>query len=191
MNEFITSMLVLAAEFGAIIIALFLIVMTLLYFRRRKEAGMANIFTKRYRETTMNRKENLGKEISEIYSLDGDVGEDYAIKILKNERNIFANVLRIFRGDDKSVILNFQDDLSNLSGTYHELASISNKHATINEAADAEPNENNLDDMTSELNVLREENKRLKEDLKKSLENVDYLQTQYTELFDKTKQNIN
>jgi hypothetical protein len=153
--------------------------------------GMANEFTARYRETSKSRRENLGKEIAEIFSVDDNEGENFAVKILNNERKLCSNALRIFRGKDKSLILTFQDELANLSGAYHELAAIGNKQVIINEQHEPSLNEDNLEKLTSELNVLREENSRLKEDLKKSLENVDYLQTQYTELFDKTKNRQN
>jgi len=148
---------------------------------------MANEFTQRYRESSKLRKEKLGKEISEIFSLDGDEGADFAARILNNERKLCSNALRIFRGKDKSLILTFQDELANLSGAYHELATVGNKQVIINEQSEVPSSGNDLDSVTAEVNVLREENSRLKEDLKKALENVDYLQTQYTELFDKTK----
>jgi hypothetical protein len=187
MSEFITSTLIIAAEFGAVIIFLFLVVMAILFIRRKKEVGMANEFTQRFRETSKDRRENLGKEISEIFSLDGDEGDNFAARILNNERKLCSNALRIFRGKDKSLILTFQDELANLSGAYHELATVGNKQVIINEQNELSSNKDNLDSMTAEVKVLREENSRLKEDLKKALENVDYLQIQYTELFDKTK----
>ncbi len=194
MNEFMTSLLVVAAEIGAVIIIIFLIVMAILLIRRKKEVSVQGEFTRQYRESAKQRKENLGKEISKAFALNDVEGDNFANLILQKERLICSNVLRIFRGDDKSKILTVHEDLATLSGTYHEIASASSIKADSDEEIASDSvvdNDADFDNMTAEMHVLREENARLKEDLKKSLENVDYLQTQYTELFEKTnvKQN--
>jgi len=186
MSEFVTSTLILAAEFGAVISVFFLIYMVAIYIKRKRDTHLMRDFTSKFRESTGARREKLVQSVGEVFCVDGDAGKGAVNEIMNKERTICSNVLRIFNGKDKSLIMNLREDLDGLSGAYHNLASLRQERPV--EAAVSVPQESTGDeDMASTLNVLRTENQRLKDDLKKSLENIDYLQAQYTELFEKTK----
>lgn len=188
MSEFVTSTLILAAEFGAVISLFFLIYMAFIYIKRKKDSCLMRDFTSKFRESTGARREKLEQSVCKVFCINADEGKGAVNEIMNKERTICSNVLRIFNGQDKSLIMNLREDLDGLSGAYHNLASLRHEQPSTKPVANDQQNAADDADMAATLDVLRTENQRLKEDLKKSLENVDYLQAQYTELFEKTKQ---
>jgi len=186
MNEFMTSLLVIGTEFGVIISIFFIAMMILFLIKKNKDANIKTRFKEDIKSSTNQRIENLEKSLSSTFRLSGDETKDYAKEIIRNERTIFSNVLKIFNGKDKSTILSLQKDLSNLNQTYQKLANKISQDATSSDDGSTAGGVDN-EHLQSEITLLKEENSRLKEDLKKSLESIDYLQIQYTELFDKTK----
>ncbi len=191
MNEFMTSLLVIGTEFGVIISIFFIALIVMLIIKKKKDANITTRFKQEIQGSANQRMENLEKSLSSAFNLSGPATKGYAEEIIKNERTIFSNVLKIFHGKDKSLILNLQKDLANLNQTYQDLANqISQQGASSDDTSDAGDSSSSADieRLQSENDLLKDENSRLKEDLKKSLESIDYLQTQYTELFDKTNQ---
>lgn len=186
MNEFMTSLLVIGTEFGVIISIFFIAMMILLLIRKKKDTNISTRFIGEIKSSSNQRMDSLEKSLASTFRLSGAETKDYAKEIIKNERTIFSNVLKIFNGKDKSTILSLQNDLSNLNQTYQSLANKISLEAGSNDGGTTAAS---VDDthLQSEITLLKEENTRLKEDLKKSLESIDYLQVQYTELFDKTK----
>lgn len=192
MSEFVTSTLILAAEFGAIVSVFFLVYLAIVYIRRKKDTSLVNDFASQFKQSTTTRREGLQQSVKEAFRVNGEQGQDAINEIMHTERTICSNVLKIFDGRDKGLIMNLKDDLDDLSGAYHHLATLGHAQSAVDplviDSSACEPgSDENSDDKESELYVLRVENQRLKEDLKKSLENIDYLQAQYTELFEKTK----
>lgn len=192
MSEFFTSTLILAAEFGALVSVFFLVYIVIVYLRRKKDTTLVSDFASKFKESTSSRRESLQQSVQEVFRVNGEEGQGVVNEIMDKERTICSNVLKIFDGRDKGLIMNLKDDLDGLSGAYHHLASLGHEQVAANpivadsSAIDSASDENS-EDNESELYALRVENQRLKDDLKKSLENIDYLQAQYTELFEKTK----
>lgn len=187
MSEFVTSALIVLAEFGAIVSIFFLVYMAIVYFRRKKDTSLVSDFANKFKASTSTRRESLQQSVQEAFRVNGEAGQGAINEIMNTERIICSNVLKIFDGRDKGLIMNLRDDLDDLSGAYHHLASLGHEQSADECVVVDTAESDDAEDKESELYVLRVENQRLKEDLKKSLENIDYLQAQYTELFEKTK----
>jgi len=186
MNEFLTSLLFIMAEFGIVISVFFVVLVVIFFMRRKKNSEISTQFKEDVKSSSTERMQNLENSLSSSFQLNGEDTKSYAEEIIKNERKIFSNVLKIFSGKDKSLILSLQDDLASLNQTYQKLA---NKISSqVDSSVNVSSSEDGDEALLGEVNVLREENARLKEDLKKSLESIDYLQVQYSDLFDKTQE---
>ena len=185
MNEFVTSTLIVIAEFGVVVSVFFLVFILVVFLKRKKDSNTVTKFASQFKESIGTRRDSLAESVQNTFRVTGDESEGAINEIMNKERTICSNVLKIFSGRDKGLIMNLKDDLDGLSGAYHNLAALGHEQSTEETIIEAPTLDEN--DIESELHVLRVENKRLKEDLKKSLENIDYLQTQYTELFEKTK----
>lgn len=180
MDEFLTSLLVIGAEFGVSVGVILLIVFFIHLKRKRNDKNIAREFTDDFKESNNARKEDLENAIIDAFQLNGEEGKEYAKIIMSNERKICSNMLSLFNGKDRALLLQLQGDLANISEAYSGIASMSkSNNATA---------QDNVTDkaLTEKVTVMSEENTRLKEDLKKALESIDYLQNQYTELFKKT-----
>jgi len=182
MDEFLASLLVIGTQFGILVGIILLIVVFLFIRKKRNDKTIAQKFADDFKESSDSRKDELEKAIEEAFHLQGDVGKEYAQLIMKSERKICSNMLSLFNGKDRALLLQLQGDLANLTDAYKGIASMSDQSQSDSQ------NEANNDVLEDKIKVLTDENNRLKEDLKKALESIDYLQNQYTELFKKTNQ---
>ena len=171
----------IGTEFG-IVVGIILAIFLVLFFKRKKSDNkIAEQFTNDFKEFNNDRKVNLEKVIEDAFQLGGEATEDYAKIIMNNEKKICGNVLKIFSGKDRELLLKLQDDLANLTDAYQSLAQAAQK-SDDGKQVDSK----DVERLRAKNKVLDEENERLKEDLKKSLESIDYLQAQYAELSKKT-----
>lgn len=182
MDEFLASLLVIGAEFGLFVGIILLIVFFFSIKRKRNDKNIAHSFANDFKESTESRREDLEKSIGEAFHLDGETTEEYAKIIMQNERKICSNMLSLFNGKDRGLLLQLRGDLANLTDAYKGIASMS--------PSDQTGSQENINDesLINKITVLTDENERLKDDLKKAIESIDYLQTQYTDLFKKTNQ---
>jgi len=180
MDEFLTSLLVIGTEFGILVGIILLVVLFMFLKKRMKDKRIAQQFTNDFKEFSSDRKVNLEHVIDDAFNLGNAATKEYAEIIMKNERKICSNMLSLFNGSDRDLLLQLQGDLENLTDAYKALASMSNSKEQ--DASGGKDDEGLLE----KTRMLADENERLKDDLKKALESVDYLQTQYTELFKKT-----
>lgn len=182
MDEFLASLLVIGTEFGILVGVVLLITFIIFLKKRGKDKYIAKQFTKDFQEFSSDRKVNLEQVIEDAFNLGDTATKEYSEIIMKNERKICSNMLRLFNGSDRDLLLQLQGDLENLTDAYKALASMSKTNA----AASSSSSKISDEETQNKIKVLTDENIRLKDDLKKALESVDYLQTQYTELFKKT-----
>jgi len=184
MDEFFTSLLVLGTQFGIFVGVILFVIVFLAFRKRNRDKNITKKFISDYKELSNERKSNLESVITDVFQMNNSVSEEYATLILKKEKEICNNVLQIFSGKDKKLLLQLQDDLNNLTKTYHDLAMVG-KTATT--SSDEGTDSKDVERLRSENKIIKEDNERLKEDLKKALESIDYLQVQYTDLFEKNQ----
>jgi len=182
MDEFFTSLLVLGTQFGIFVGVILVIIVFLALRKRGKEKNITRKFISDYKNLSDQRKSNLESVIADAFQMSNSVSEEYAELILNKEKTICNNVLKIFSGKDKQLLLELQNDLNNLTATYRDLAMVGKTEAPENSGP---VDSKDLDLLRSENKVIKDDNERLKEDLKKALESIDYLQVQYTDLFEK------
>ena len=182
MDELFTSLLVIGAEFGVIVGIILLILVVLFFKRQKKEKKIATTFASDFKDFSTGRKNSLEKKVSDSFDMNDEGVASHIESILNKERSICSNVLNIFTGKKKELLLQLQDDLKELTDVYHALV----VHHQEKEPEVVE-SQVNTEEYESQIKVLTEDNDRLKEDLKKALESIDYLQAQYTELFKKTE----
>jgi len=182
MDEFFTSLLVLGTQFGIFVGVILVVIVFLALRKRSKEKNITNKFISDYKNLSDQRKSNLESVIADAFQMSNSVSEEYAALILNKEKTICNNVLKIFSGKDKQLLLELQNDLNNLTATYRDLAMVGKTAAP---ASSGSGDSKDLERLRSENKVIKDDNERLKEDLKKALESIDYLQVQYTDLFEK------
>jgi len=181
MNEIMTSLLLIGTQFGFIISIVFIVMIVVLIRRKKKDETITTKFKDEIKNSSAQRLVNLEENLASSFKLNGQDTKSYAQAIIRRERKIYTDVLKIFQGKDKDLILNLQEDLKKLNQTYQDLADQLNNSNGTGSGNDGEANEQ----LEEAVKGLKQENEELKEELKKSQESIDYLQVQYTELFDK------
>lgn len=181
MDDLLTSILVIGAEFGLLIAIIFIIFVVIQFKKKKADRSLTDEFVRDFKSLSAERKNNLEKSLTTAFSLEGDDGKECARNIMDKEKTICDHVLRIFNGNEKSLILELQNDLNNLTEAYRELGGLA--HCGTDENAGSKED---IAKMEMSIEALKKDNDRLKDDLKKALESVDYLQEQYTVLFDKS-----
>ncbi len=175
------SVLLIGTQFGFIISIVFIVLIVFMIRRKKKDQTITTQFKDEIRNSSAQRLVNLEENLASTFHLSGQETKTYSQAIIKRERKIFMDVLKIFRGEDKSLILNLHDDLKRLNQTYQDLADQLNNSGGNSSDDGAKADEK----LQEAARVLKQENEALKEELQKSQESNEYLQAQYTELFDK------
>lgn len=182
MSEFSTSILIIGTEIGAVFLIIAIILFAIQRKKKSKERKIREEFVSTFKDNLEIRRKHIEQQLMQI-----DQDKDEIIGIIDNiitkEKSICAKVLKIFNGKDKDLILDMQGDLQDLTDQFGmHIVNEENTTATVSPDIEAR-----IKEMEKRNNVLKTENDRLKDDLKKSLETIDSIQAEYEQLYKKTK----
>ena len=182
MSEFLTSILIIGTEISAVLIIITGIYLFLVTKKKRKDKRISEQFINDFKENMDARKHHIESQLEQI-----DDDKEKILHIIENivtkEKSIYGKMLKIFNGSDKNLLLDIQDDLQALTD---EFGIHIKKDTTVTNEIAPEI-EKRIQAMEKKNNVLKIENDRLKDDLKKALETIDSIQAEYEQLYKKTK----
>lgn len=176
MSEGITSFLVIFAELGLLLAIAVGIVVYLFLKRRRNDRLLVVKLVKKLKENEAVRREHLLEILKQDYDLNDEDAEKKADGLLGFEKRIYNRVIKFFIGKEKEKISNFDSDVQALAQGY----SLLGKQTT----EVVEKGRDNEHILRKENKELREKNAKLQSDLDASMESMETMMAEYTNMYE-------
>ncbi len=154
----------------------------LLLGRRRARAG-ARALMARVREDAERRDQETRKLLQERFGLEGDELEAFAQRLSREEKRFYQSQITTFLRRDGDAFANLNIDVEALVQPYRELPE-RQPAAADDEAVAMEPQQQSPDaDESAELERLRDENERLSDELRITMETMGRMLNEYSSMF--------
>ena len=184
MNNFTAAQLVLLSEIGMVLSIISIIAIIFLVRFRKKERQLTSNVVTSFKQSASQRKEKLLEMMQSTYNLGSDDAEKNMQLIFDREKNLYSKILRVFYRHEHNELSKIQESIAALTQAYESLAEDC-KSQQVKPESDSSGEESRLRD---KIKVMREENDRLKVDLKQALESVDRIQKEYLAIYEKYNQ---
>lgn len=173
MLEIKTIYFVLLAE-GLGVSILLIILMFSLYLRtRRRNRKAVRQLISQIKHQSKIRTEKTGQFLKQIYDLDGEELKKAVKAIDRQERKFFQKIINMFLNGDTEMVTTMDAALAELVETYKDLR-----------PKVPEGQENvNLEEILKEVELLKSENEKLKEDLVESKARVEDIIGEFGNMF--------
>ncbi len=122
MNEWLTSVLIAAAETGVVVSIVFAVFLSLQARARRADRARARQLVRRLKQGAADHETALIAALTEVYGLsDSDAG-DKAKELIDHEKSLYRKVMGMFLGRDRTGIGRFDEDLRALLHAWRSLS---------------------------------------------------------------------
>ena len=175
MSEWLTGLLLAAAEFGLLVSVAFGVY---LYFQsrgRREDRTQAMELVARLKKGAADHETALITALVESYGLAEETAGDTARALIDQEKSLYRKVMRMFLGRDRAGIGRFDEDVRTLLMAYRNLIEAP---AAGDEAA-ASPAR-----LRKENQALRARNAKLEAELAQAMATMENMQAEYASMYE-------
>jgi len=177
MSEWLTGLLLAAAEFGLLVSLVFGVYLYLQSRGRRHDKARVRELVARLKSGAADHESSLITALVESYGLPEAAAGDRAQSLIDQEKSLYRKVMRLFLGRDRTGINRFDEDVRTLLMAYRNLI-------------EAPPEVEGAEDSSSP-SVLRRENRRLRErnakleaDLATAMATMENMLTEYASMYE-------
>lgn len=180
MNEYLTSLLVIFSEIGMLIALIAIVVGVLVYRREQRHRAEARQFVEALRGNENQRKSSIVEVLEKVHDMDRDKASGTAEELLKSEKRIYNDVVRIFLGhEDNEALDKVRKDVESMAKTYQRF---------VNGASETEPVERGDNPMHNahmrkQIRQLENEKQKLEEDLAEAMASMENMLKEYTQMY--------
>ncbi len=180
MNDFYSSLFLLISEIGII---LFLILGTIIFLakkRKMQDKVLAMALVEKIKNAEPDKKKKLLALLKDEYGYDDEKAEEKIDVVMKNEKNVYSNLLQIFLKKDRKKISEFDRYLNKLIESYQGMGPSDN-----NDSADTKgERSSSLVIVREENSKLRDANKKLKHDLDAAMQTMESMMSEYASMYE-------
>jgi hypothetical protein len=184
MNNIATAQLILMSEVGIALFVIAIIAIIFIVRFRLKQRKLTENVISQYKQLLPERKEQMLTVMQDIYHLNPEDATQCMEDIYKLEKSLYSRILKIFYRHEYDQINYIDRDIQALEAAY---ISLSMNNAPVAAESENKAASEELAAMERKVNILNQDNERLKEDLKRALESVDRIQTEYLAIYEKHK----
>jgi len=178
------SLLLLGAEFGLILVLIFIV--GIVYFLRRRKADKRYVdnFIAEHKRTQIERRE-AAKELMKSSSLLSDENiEVFLDSIHASENRLYKKILNMYLGFERNCLSEIRDDLSETNRNWIETVKNSIKDAVeihMNEMGSV--SNENVEELNNKIDSLTKDNKKISADLAEAMETMEDIVKEYSLMY--------
>jgi len=179
-----SSLLLLGAEFGLILVLIFIV--GIVYFLRRRKADKRYVydFIAEHKSTQIERREEA-KALMKTSSLLSDENiEVFLDSIHASENRLYKKILNMYLGFDRNCLPDIRDDLSEMNNNWIETVKNNIKDAVeihMNEMGSV--SNENVEELNNKIDVLTTDNKKIASELAEAMETMEDIVKEYSLMY--------
>jgi len=179
-----SSLLLLGAEFGLILVLVFIV--AIVYFLRRRKADKRYVddFIAEHKRTQIERREEAKTLIKAISLLSDENIEVFLDSIHVSENRLYKKILNMYLGFDRNCLSDIRDDLSEMNRNWIKTVKDNIKDAVeihINEMGSL--SNENAEELNNKIDDLTKDNKKIASELAEAMETMEDIVKEYSLMY--------
>ena len=184
MNETINTLLLLSAEFGLVLILVFII--SLVYFLKRRKADKRYVadFISEHKNTQIERREAIKSLLQSSSLLTDDNIEIFLDGIKASENRLYKKILNMYLGFDRKCLSDIRDELSNMNRNWVDTVNNSIKNAVeVHMKETGSASSENVEELNNKIDSLTIDNKKIAAELAEAMETMEDIVKEYSLMY--------
>lgn len=178
MSEVSSTAIFIAAEFGAILLILFVVVFVIFLKRRASDKRYVTVFIEDHKASCAGRREAMREKMMSNLLLREEELDDFLDNINISEKKLYKHILNMYLGFERQCLPEIRDDISDINNYWVETI----QKNTGLKVQDSAPEEK-TGDLNSKIDELTTENTKMSTDLKKAMETMDDIIKEYSLMY--------
>jgi len=179
MNEFLTGLMIIFSQVGAVLALAAVIVVIFLIRRKQKDNTVCKNFIELLKKKEGGRKDGIIETLQKVHQMDEELAEKTAKSMLTNEKKIYNNVLKLFMGHDRDALAGVQKDVESMANAYRKLMAITE----TTQVAERGENPKQLAQLRAALKQVSAERDKLQEDMDEAMQSMENMLKEYTQMY--------
>lgn len=178
MNEATSTMVFIAAEFGAVLLLLFIVFLVIFLKRRAADKRYVADFIKDHKDGQGNRRDSLRNKMLSDSLLSEEELDDFLDNVNLSERKLYKRILNMYLGFDRKCMSEIREELSQINNNWIE--TIQKNLSNIPEGSIPEEK---VDELNSKIEELTAENTKIAADLAEAMETMEDIVKEYSLMY--------
>jgi len=182
MSEAMSTLLLLGAELGLILVIAFVGLAVYFIRRRRDDKRYVAGFISEHKESKGERREIVKQSIKSCLPLVDDDMEEFLDKISDSERKLYKNILNMYLGFERKCLADIRDELSATNNNWVDIIEKSVQQA-VDEHIQNATSDDNDSVLKDEIASLTEEKNKLTAELAEAMETMEDIVKEYSLMY--------
>jgi len=177
-SEATSTMIFVAAEFGGIILLLFIIAIFLFVKRRASDKRYVANFIAEHKQTHAERRESMREKMLAGTPVNDEVMDEVLDDVSASEKRLYKRVLNMYLGFDRQCITDIRDEMSEMN---HKWIDTLNK--SLNQLPEGTVSEEEVQELNNTISELTAENTKISSDLAEAMETMEDIVKEYSLMY--------
>ncbi len=178
MNETASTIVIIAAEFGAVLLVLFIIALILFLKRRASDKRYVAEFIAEHKKNHANRRDAIREKMVSDSLLSEEELDDFLDNVTASERKLYKRILNMYLGFDRQCLTEIRDELSDINSSWIETVK-----KNINSVPAGSIPEEKVQELNDKIDELTTENTKIAVDLAEAMETMEDIVKEYSLMY--------
>ena len=184
MSNIMSTFLLLGAEFGLILV-IFFIGITIVFFRRRNaDKRYVADFISNHKKTQVERRNEIKASMQEDSLLAENQVEELLDNMNASERNLYKKILNMYLGFDRKCFSEIREELLAINNTWITAMRQSIKHAAETQLQEGgEVSSENVNELNEKIDTLTTDNLKIAGELAEAMTTMEDIVKEYSLMY--------
>jgi len=178
MNEATSTMVFIAAEFGAVLLVLFIIALVLFLKRRVSDKRYVAEFIAEHKKNHVERRDAMRERMTTDFLLTDDELDEFLENVTASERKLYKRILNMYLGFDRQCLSEVRNDLSEMNNNWIETI-----QKNISQFPEGSIPEEKLQELNDKIDELTAENSKIASDLTEAMVTMEDIVKEYSLMY--------
>ena len=178
MNETTSTMIFVAAEFGAVLLIFFIIALVLFLKRRASDKRYVAAFIAEHKKNHADRRDAMREKMASDSLLSEEDLDDFLDNVTASEKKLYKRILNMYLGFDRQCLSEIRDDLSDMNITW-----IDTVKKNIGSIPAGSIPEEKVQELNDKIDELTSENTKIAADLAEAMVTMEDIVKEYSLMY--------
>ncbi len=178
MNEATSTIVFIAAEFGAVLLLLFVVALVLFLKRRASDKRYVAKFIAEHKDSHISRRDAMRENMASDSLLNEEELDDFLNSVASSERKLYKCILNMYLGFDRQCLSEIRDELSDMNGSWVETIK-----KNIQRIPEGSIPVEKVQELNDKIDELTSENEKIASDLAEAMETMEDIVKEYSLMY--------
>ncbi len=178
MNEATNTMVFIAAEFGAVLLVLFIIALVLFLKRRASDKRYVADFIAEHKKNHVERRDAMRERMTTDFLLTDDELDEFLENVTASERKLYKRILNMYLGFDRQCLSEVRNDLLEINNSWIETV-----QKNISQIPEGSIPEEKVQELNDKIDELTAENNKIADDLSEAMVTMEDIVKEYSLMY--------